>query len=219
MTDAIYEAGFNSSSRLYERSNSHIGMTPAAYRKGGARQEIFYSIADSPLGRVLVAATEKGICKLSLGERDEHLTAGLFGEFPKALIMQDDEKLAPALRAVLDYLSAGPGFDQQRMKLPLDVASTAFKMRVWKELQKIPLGETRSYQQIAQKLASGHDAPLATRAVANACASNPVALVVPCHRVVRKNGALGGYRWGMHRKRALLQMEEQIVSRKRRLAE
>jgi AraC family transcriptional regulator of adaptative response/methylated-DNA-[protein]-cysteine methyltransferase len=209
VTDAIYEAGFNSSSRLYERSNSHLGMTPAAYRKGGQRQEISYAIGDSPLGRVLVATTEKGICKLSLGENDRHLTSGLFGEFPKALITQDDEKVGTALKAVVDYLSART----PKLTLPLDVAATAFQMRVWRELQKIPLGKTRTYQEIAQRLANGKDIPLATRAVANACASNPVALVVPCHRVVRKNGAMGGYRWGAKRKGQLLQMELQLAAK------
>ena len=204
VTDAIYEAGFNSSSRLYERSNSHLGMTPAAYRKGGARQEISYAIGDSPLGRVLVAATAKGICKLSLGESDRQLTGALFGEFPKAMIERDDNQLASALHAVLDFLSAR----KTSLNLPVDVAATAFQLRVWQQLKRIPLGETRTYQQVAESLAKQNMGPLATRAVANACASNPVALIVPCHRVVRKNGELGGYRWGVRRKRALLEMEK-----------
>ena len=204
VTDAIYEAGFNSSSRLYERSNSHLGMTPAAYRKGGARQEISYAIGDSPLGRVLVAATAKGICKLSLGESDRQLTGALFGEFPKAMIERDDDQLASALHAVLDFLSAR----RTSLSLPLDVAATTFQLRVWQQLQRIPPGETRTYQQVAESLAKQNKGPLATRAVANACASNPVALIVPCHRVVRKNGEMGGYRWGVRRKRALLEMEK-----------
>lgn len=207
VTDAIYEAGFNSSSRLYERSNSHLGMTPATYRKGGTRQEISYAIGDSPLGRVLVAATKRGICKLSLGESDRPLTDALFGEFPKAKITHDDHMLASALNAVLDFLSAR----SPALNLPLDVSATTFQLRVWQQLQKIPLGETRTYQQIAESLKQ-KNAALATRAVANACGSNPVALVVPCHRVIRKNGDLGGYRWGVRRKHALLAMEKRMAS-------
>ncbi len=212
VTEAIYEAGFNSSSRLYERSNSHLGMTPATYQKGGARQEISYAIGESPLGLVLVAATKKGICKLSLGDSDRQLTAALFREFPKAMIMQSDDKLSSSLNAVLDYLSTTRRGNGHSLKLPLDVSGTAFQIRVWQQLQKIPLGETRSYQQIAKQLKEAQ----ATRAVANACGANPVALVVPCHRVIRKNGDLGGYRWGLKRKRALLDLEHRIALRAKR---
>ncbi len=200
IADATYEAGFGSSSRLYEQANARLGMTPAAYRKGGAQQDIAYAVAESPIGRVLVAATAKGICRISLGNDDEKLIAGLYGEFTKARISRDTGALREAVGQVMEYLSG----ERTRFELPTDVRATAFQLRVWKELQKIPYGQTRSYEQIAEKI----HRPRATRAVARACASNPVALLVPCHRVVRKDGGMGGYRWGVERKQRLLAKEK-----------
>ena len=200
IADATYEAGFGSSSRLYEHAHARLGMTPAAYRKGGAQQDIAYSVAESPIGLVLVAATARGICRISLGDEEEKLIASLYGEFTKARISRDTGALRQAVKQVLEYLSG----ERTRFDLPADVRATAFQLRVWKELQKIPYGETRSYGQIAAKI----HRPRATRAVARACASNPVALLVPCHRVVRKNGEMGGYRWGVERKQQLLAKEK-----------
>jgi AraC family transcriptional regulator, regulatory protein of adaptative response / methylated-DNA-[protein]-cysteine methyltransferase len=199
VAEATYEAGFNSSRGLYERAHAHLGMTPATYRKGAPSQQIVYAVTDSPLGRLLVASTPKGICKISLGEDDQKLVEALYAEFPKALISADSKTLRMAVQAILDYLSQR----STRIKLPLDLQATAFQMRVWRELQRIPFGKTLTYEEVAQRL----EQPTAVRAVARACATNPVALVVPCHRVVRKDGSLGGYRWGLDRKRKLLEAE------------
>jgi AraC family transcriptional regulator of adaptative response/methylated-DNA-[protein]-cysteine methyltransferase len=199
VADATYEAGFNSSRGLYERAHAHLGMTPATYRKGAPSQRIAYTVTDSPLGKLLVAATERGICKISLGEDERALTEALYAEFPRALISAEKSALRDAIRAILDYLSE----KSTRIDLPLDLEATTFQMRVWHELQKIPFGQTLSYEQVAERL----NQPNATRAVARACATNPVALVVPCHRVVRKDGSLGGYRWGLERKKKLLAAE------------
>jgi AraC family transcriptional regulator, regulatory protein of adaptative response / methylated-DNA-[protein]-cysteine methyltransferase len=199
VADATYEAGFNSSRGLYERAHAHLGMTPATYRKGAPSQEIAFTIADSPLGKLLVASTEKGVCKISLGDTAARLSEALFAEFPKALINQDSAPLRTAVRAILDYLTQ----KTTTIDLPLDLQATTFQMRVWRELQRIPYGHTLSYEEVATRLKQ----PSATRAVARACASNPVALVVPCHRVIRKDGGLGGYRWGIERKKRLLAAE------------
>lgn len=196
IAEATYEAGFGSSSRLYENVHARLGMTPAAYRKGGAQQEIAYAVAESALGKVLVAATAKGICRIALGDDEEMLIHSLYGEFTKARITRDVGALRAAVKQVLEYLSG----ERTRFDLPADIRATAFQLRVWKELQKIPYGETRSYEEVAAKIGR----PRATRAVARACASNPVALLVPCHRVVRKDGGMGGYRWGVGRKERLL---------------
>lgn len=197
---ATYDAGYGSSSRVYERAAAALGMTPATYAKGGRGARIAYAIAGSPLGRLLVAATECGICFVSLGTRNEELEANLHAEFPAAEdIRRDDGALAPGVTAILDHLSGR----EPHIDLPLDIRATAFQRRVWEELRRIPLGETRSYGDVARALGR----PQAQRAVAQACASNPVALVVPCHRVVRGDGAAGGYRWGAERKRRLLERE------------
>ena len=200
VTGALYEAGFNSSSRLYDRAPASLGMTPAAYRKGGAGMRIGYTIVDSPLGRLLVAATERGVCAVSLGD-DTVLESTLLGEYPAAQIQRDDTHLHQWVSAILDYLNGW----QPHLDLPVDVQATAFQRRVWQELQNIPYGETRSYSEVARAIGS----PKAVRAVANACANNPAALVIPCHRVVREDGSLGGYRWGIQRKAALLQQERE----------
>jgi AraC family transcriptional regulator, regulatory protein of adaptative response / methylated-DNA-[protein]-cysteine methyltransferase len=204
VVDATYEAGFHSSRGLYERAHAHLGMTPATYRKGAPSQKIAYTIADSPVGKLLVASTQKGVCKISLGDDEKKLSDSLYGEFPKALIAADKSALKDAVRAILDYLEQ----KKTKIDLPLDLQATTFQMRVWRELQRIPYGKTLSYEQVAAKL----NQPSATRAVARACATNPVALVVPCHRVVRKDGGLGGYRWGLERKRKLLAAEQELES-------
>ena len=200
MTAALYEAGYGSSSRLYERASSQLGMTPATYQKGGRAVDIRYTTADCPLGRLLLAATERGVCALYLGGDDAPLEAALAGEFPAARIGRADEGLGPWLGPLLEHLRG----EQPHLDLPLDVRATAFQWRVWQELRAIPYGSTRTYKEVAERL--GH--PKAARAVARACATNPVSVVIPCHRVVRGDGDLGGYRWGLERKRALLDREK-----------
>lgn len=206
VADAIYEAGFTSSSRVYERSHEHLGMTPAAYRSGAAQMQIVYAITESPLGHLLVAATARGICRIALDSSEDKLQALLFGEFPKASFRRDEGALGKAVRQVLDYLKGRHGLS---LELPLDIRATAFQIGVWKELQKIPLGETLTYAEVARRM----QRPRAVRAVANACAANPIALAVPCHRVVRKGGELGGYRWGADRKRSLLKLEAEMAAK------
>jgi len=201
VTTAMYEAGFNSPSRLYERSTSALGMTPSAYRAGAPGQKIRYTLADSSLGRVLIAATDKGVCAVRIGDSDKALEAGLRGEFAKAEISRDDHELATYAREIVNA-AEGKGIGQQ---IPLDIRHTAFQWKVWQELQRIGIGETRSYQQVAKAIGE----PRAVRAVANACGSNPVALVIPCHRVVRTDGDLGGYHWGVERKKQLLSRERE----------
>ena len=196
---AVYGAGYGSSSRVYERRPTGRGMTPAAYRSGGTGVAITYTIADSPVGRMLVAATEKGICAVKLGDRDEPLERDLRREYPKAAITRDAASLAASVRVLLDHLNG----DRPHQALPLDVQATAFQWTVWRYLQSIPAGETRAYGDVARAIGR----PKAVRAVARACASNPVCLVVPCHRVVGKDGALTGYRWGIARKKHLLERE------------
>lgn len=200
IASATYGAGYGSSSRIYERAQAKLGMTPASYAKGGKGARIAYAIVDSPLGRLLVAATGRGVCFVSLGARDAELEAVLRAEFPKAeQIVRDERAIAPAVEALLRHLRG----EAPHVDLPLDVRATAFQRRVWQELLAIPPGETRSYSEIAAALGL----PKAQRAVGRACATNPVAIVVPCHRALRQDGALGGYRWGPERKRALLARE------------
>ena len=199
VTTALYEAGYGSSRGLYERAPEHLGMTPATYRRGGRGMEISYTTAHSPLGRLLVARTERGICAVSLGDSDETLVQELRAEYSEATIHQDNARLGLWVSALVAHLCGS----RPQLDLPLDVRATAFQRRVWQELRKIPYGETRSYSQIAQALGQ----PKAVRAVANACAANPAALVIPCHRVVRDTGESGGYRWGLERKQALLSRE------------
>ena len=197
---ATYGAGYGSSSRVYEGAKWQLGMTPASYAKGGKGAAIIYDLVDSPLGRLLVAATDKGICFVSLGERDEALIAAVEAEFPAAeSIRRDRETLGEALEQLVAYLGgAAPHLD-----LPLDIRATAFQRRVWQELIAIPYGETRTYSEIARKLG----AEGAQRAVGRACATNPVSLVIPCHRALRADGGMGGYRWGVKRKKALIAAE------------
>jgi AraC family transcriptional regulator of adaptative response/methylated-DNA-[protein]-cysteine methyltransferase len=199
VTDAIYDAGFGSSSRLYEGADAALGMTPTALKNGGKDLRIRYTLADSPLGALLVAATDRGICSIAFGDSDEALVEELRATFPRAELKQMDRELSYAIDAVVGGLKENAG----ALVLPLDVRATAFQQRVWRELQSIPRGETRTYSQVAAAIGS----PRSVRAVAAACAANPVALAVPCHRVVGKDGTLTGYRWGLERKRQLLQDE------------
>ncbi len=199
VTVALYEAGYGSSSRLYERAGQQLGMTPGTYRRGGQGTQIRYTVADSPLGRLLLAATERGICALYLGERDQPLEEALSREFPEAERERDESGLCTWLDEVLRHLQGR----QPHLDLPLDVRATAFQWRVWQELRAIPYGQTRTYKEIAESLGQ----PTAARAVARACATNPVSVVIPCHRVVRGDGDLGGYRWGLERKEKLLARE------------
>lgn len=202
VTTALYDAGFGSSSRLYERAPAHLGMTPATYRQGGAGMRIDYTIADSPLGRLLAGGTTRGISALYLGESDAQLEAALRKEYPRAELVREAagaRGLREWLEKILDHLRGR----EPNLDLPTDVQATAFQRRVWEELRRIPYGSTRTYSEIARKIGR----PSAVRAVARACATNPVSVVVPCHRVVREDGELAGYRWGVERKRVLLEHE------------
>jgi AraC family transcriptional regulator of adaptative response/methylated-DNA-[protein]-cysteine methyltransferase len=198
VTAAIYDAGYGSSSRVYERSGA-LGMTPAAYRKGGVDARIDFTTSGSPLGRVLVAATERGVCSIRFGDSDDVLEADLRQEFPAARIRRSQSALRKWTGVLLHHLR---GADVP-LELPLDIRATAFQRKVWDHLRAIPAGATESYSQVAAAVGE----PKAARAVARACASNPVAVAIPCHRVIRENGALGGYRWGIERKQALLALE------------
>jgi AraC family transcriptional regulator of adaptative response/methylated-DNA-[protein]-cysteine methyltransferase len=202
VTEAIYEAGFSSSSRMYEGAEERLGMRPERFRKGGLGERIRFLVADCMLGSLLVAATERGLCMVALGDDASALEQELRGRFPAAAIelaANDDERLGASARALLASMTEHPvAFD-----LPLDLRATAFEQRVWRLLRTIPRGETRSYSAVAAELGQ----PRAVRAVARACARNPLALVVPCHRVVGKSGQLTGYRWGTARKQRLLELE------------
>jgi len=199
VTSALYGAGYGSPSRLYERAPAHLGMTPAVYRRGGAGMRIQYTVVPCPLGLLLVAATERGICAITLGDADDALADGLTREYPAAAIARDDSGLDSAVAAIIRHLHG----QEPHLDLPLDLQATAFQWRVWEALQAIPYGSTRSYGEIARAIGQ----PTAARAVAQACATNRVALAIPCHRVVRDNGEVGGYRWGIERKRTLLAQE------------
>ncbi|BCM90252.1 bifunctional transcriptional activator/DNA repair enzyme Ada [Abditibacteriota bacterium] len=199
--NAGLEAGFGSTRALYERAPSRLGMTPATYAKGGAGTTIRFAVQECELGFVLVARTPVGVCSIALGDRTDELEAGLRAEFFAAQIERDDAALKDELRAILDSLEGKTAFPD----LPLDIRATAFQARVWKELQRIERGETISYSQLAERMGE----PKAVRAVASACARNPVALVHPCHRVVGKDGAARGFRWSIERKRRLLEREVQ----------
>jgi AraC family transcriptional regulator, regulatory protein of adaptative response / methylated-DNA-[protein]-cysteine methyltransferase len=197
VTDAVYDAGFSGPGRAYE--NTQLGMAPGAYRAGGANARIGYATTACPLGRILIAATERGLCSVILGASDEFLVGELRKQFPAAEIAADSG-LDAMLGQVLTQFTDHPA----TLDLPLDLRATAFQMRVWEALRRIPRGETRSYAELARSL----DQPKAVRAVARACATNPVAVVVPCHRVIGTDGKLHGYRWGIERKEKLLEMEK-----------
>jgi AraC family transcriptional regulator of adaptative response/methylated-DNA-[protein]-cysteine methyltransferase len=199
VTRAMYDAGYGSSSRLYEKTASQLGMTPDKYRRGAIAAAIRYTCADSPLGRMLIAATERGVCAIQFARSDGELLEGLRREFPFATRKSDEGGLRSWAGALLKHMKG----KQLDSSLPLDIRATAFQRRVWTYLQSIPFGSTRSYSQVAK----GIGRPTAVRAVARACATNPVAVAIPCHRVVREDGSMGGYRWGIERKKALLEME------------
>ncbi len=201
VTRAMYDAGYGSSSRLYERTASQLGMTPDKYRRGAIAASVRYTCADSPLGRMLIAATEKGICSIQFARTDAELLEGLKREFPFAARKRDDGGLESWVEALLQHMR---GKDLES-SLPLDIRATAFQRRVWTYLQSIPFGQTKSYSEVAKAIGQ----PRACRAVARACATNPVAVAIPCHRVVSKDGGTSGYRWGTARKKTLLQMEQQ----------
>jgi AraC family transcriptional regulator, regulatory protein of adaptative response / methylated-DNA-[protein]-cysteine methyltransferase len=200
ITEAMYETGYGSPSRVYERSNSQLGMTPAAYRKGGMGMKIAYTIAKSPLGKVLVGATEKGVSAVYLGDSSEKLVSTLREEYPRADLVPATENYERWVKEIVQRIDG----QQPHVEVPLDLQATAFQRRVWQELQKIPRGSTRTYSQVAKAVGN----PRAVRAVARACATNPVSIVVPCHRVVREDGKLAGYRWGLGRKEELLAKEK-----------
>jgi AraC family transcriptional regulator of adaptative response/methylated-DNA-[protein]-cysteine methyltransferase len=205
VTEALYDAGYGSSSRLYEQSAAHLGMTPLKYRKGGEGMHIRYTITDCKLGRLAVAMTAEGICCVCIDDDDEVLEKRLFDEYPAAEIQRDDQVMAEWVEQFLAFLNGW----QPHFNLPLDVRATTFQLRVWQSLLEIPYGETRSYREIAEAIGQ----PNAFRAVANACAANPVPLVVPCHRVIRSDGDIGGYGLGVERKRVLLEQEHEIARR------
>ena len=203
VTAAMYDAGYGSSRGLYEKSSAQLGMTPATYGRGGRGMRIIYTISDCPLGRVLVAATERGVCSVALGDEDSELTAALFAEYPNASIDSKDTLISPSLNLWLNSVLEHLNGKSPRIELPLDIQATAFQWRVWEELRRIPLGSTKSYQEVANAIGK----PKAARAVAGACAGNHLALVIPCHRVIRGDKSLGGYRWGLDRKQQLLEKE------------
>ena len=199
VTRALYDAGYSSSSRVYERTASELGMTPDKYRRGAIAAVIRYSCADSPLGRMLVAATDKGVCAIQFAGSDEELEQGLKREFPFANRRRDDAGLEAWKQTLLEQMRGV----RLNSALPLDIRATAFQRQVWSYLQSIPFGQTRSYGAVAKAIGR----PSASRAVARACAMNPIAVAIPCHRVVRSTGAAGGYRWGLARQKTLLELE------------
>jgi len=198
--DALYGAGYGSSSRLYENAGEWLGMTPASYARGGAGALLRYVLADCPLGRMIVAATERGVAFIGFGDDDGYLLAELQRDFPLAGIAADDGRLKAWIEAIQDELNGGP----PARGVPLDILATAFQARVWRALRDIPAGETRTYGEIAAELGQ----PKAARAVGRACATNPVSLIVPCHRAIGTSGSLTGYRWGVERKKKLLAQEK-----------
>ncbi|UFS66709.1 bifunctional DNA-binding transcriptional regulator/O6-methylguanine-DNA methyltransferase Ada [Paracoccus denitrificans] len=199
VTGAIYEAGFNSSSRFYEGADGMLGMTPSAWRKGGAGAEIRFALGQCALGAILVAQSRRGICAIALGDDPEALLRDFQDRFPAATLIGGDAEFEALVARIVGFIEApGIGLD-----LPLDIRGTAFQQRVWQALRQIPPGTTASYAEIARRIGE----PQASRAVAQACAANPIAVAIPCHRVVRSDGALSGYRWGVARKRALLDRE------------
>jgi AraC family transcriptional regulator of adaptative response/methylated-DNA-[protein]-cysteine methyltransferase len=199
VTTALYEAGYGSASRLYERSDSQLGMTPAVYRRGGRGMKISYVVTDCSLGRVLVATTERGISAVYMGDSDSRLAVALRKEYPNAEIRRGEDESSRWVREIVRHLAGS----QPRLDLPTDVVATAFQRRVWETLRSIPPGKTRTYSEVARAIGR----PSAIRAVARACATNPTSIVVPCHRVIRSDGSLGGYRWGLDRKKLLLEQE------------
>ncbi|HZI63100.1 MAG TPA: bifunctional DNA-binding transcriptional regulator/O6-methylguanine-DNA methyltransferase Ada [Pyrinomonadaceae bacterium] len=201
VTQALYDSGFNSSSRLYEHAPEELGMTPATYGRGGLGISINYTIVASPLGQLLVAVTQRGVCAVRMGDTDAVLEKDLRAEFPAATILRNDPALREPVKRILNHLTN----KEPQLDLPLDIRATAFQRQVWEQLRAIPYGQTVSYGEVAKALGK----PGAVRAVGRACATNPVALVIPCHRVVREDQSLGGYRWGLERKQKLIDRERE----------
>jgi AraC family transcriptional regulator of adaptative response/methylated-DNA-[protein]-cysteine methyltransferase len=211
VTDAIYGAGYNSGGRFYEKSNEVLGMTPSSYRAGGASTEIRFAVGECSLGSILVATSERGVCAILLGDDPDALARDLQDRFPRADLIGADKAFEEVVAKVVGFVETpGLGLD-----LPLDVRGTAFQQRVWQALGKIPAGSTASYTEVARRIGS----PQSVRAVASACAANTIAVAIPCHRVVRTDGSLSGYRWGVERKRALIEKESKTRARKRALLE
>ena len=208
VTEAIYDAGFSSSSRVYETAGEALGMTPGAYRAGAPGLTITYAITRCSLGVLLVAATSRGVCTIELGDSPDALRRRLGQRFAKATVVQDDRAVKPCVEAVTRYLDA----PAQNIDLPLDVRGTAFQRRVWTALRRLRAGTTTTYTDLARRIGQ----PRAARAVARACASNTIALAIPCHRVIRGDGSLSGYRWGVERKRTLLDRERAASGRVKR---
>ncbi len=200
VTTALYDAGFGSPSRLYEKSAQQLGMTPGEYRRGGPGATIRYAVAPTPLGRMLVAATDRGLCAVRFGETVTELEHDLRNEFHSAKLHREDA----AMKEFIEPLVASIRGDNSSIDLPLDIRATAFQQKVWDSLRRIPRGETRSYTEVAHEIGE----PTAVRAVARACAANPLAIAVPCHRVIRSDGDISGYRWGVERKKKLLEREQ-----------
>jgi AraC family transcriptional regulator, regulatory protein of adaptative response / methylated-DNA-[protein]-cysteine methyltransferase len=200
VTEAIYDAGFSSGGRFYEASNELLGMTPSEYRAGGASTRIHFAVGECSLGSVLVAQSARGVCAILLGDDPDALVRDVQDRFPQATFVGDDPAFARVVATVVGFVEAPA---QQVLDLPLDIRGTAFQQRVWQALRQIPVGSTASYSDIAKRIG----APQAVRAVARACGANPLAVAIPCHRVVRTDGSQSGYRWGVERKRALLTRE------------
>jgi len=207
VTAAVYEAGYGSSSRVYERADTRLGMTPKQYRQGGRDVTVTYAAAESPVGVMMIGATDRGLCFIQFGNSEEELLDELRREYPAAQVEPMRKPFLPEFQAWMDALTRHLAGKQPDLTLPLDIRATAFQMRVWNYLQSIPYGEVQSYGEVAK----GIGQPAATRAVARACASNRVALVIPCHRVIRGTGELGGYRWGLERKRVLIDRERRVT--------
>ena len=202
IADAVYRAGYNSSSSLYEKISLKLGMTPKVYQQGGSKTKIIYTIVNCSLGYLLVAATNQGICAIKLGDCPEELTRVLLSEFERAEVIRDDQIYQNWIEQILNFIAG----KEPNLDLPLDIRGTAFQQQVWQALQQIPYGETRTYSDLAKDL----ERPKATRAIGNACGANPIALIIPCHRVIRSDGRLGGYRWGIERKQKLLARESRL---------
>lgn len=201
VTAAIYAAGYGSGSRVYENPNRVLGMTPGTYRAGGRGMSIDYTVADCALGRLMVAATDVGVCCIEFGDSPAVLRESLAERFPAAVLNEDAQRLSRWVHKIIQFIK-NPA---KGIEIPIDIQGTAFQRRVWKALQAIPVGQTASYRDVAAAIGK----PSAARAVASACGANMVALAIPCHRVVRSDGTLSGYRWGVERKRRLLQREKE----------
>lgn len=205
VTEAMYDAGFNSSGRFYEKSTGLLGMTPTQYRGGGANEEIRFAVGETSLGAILVASSKKGVASILLGNDPDELLRNLQDRFPKAHLVGADPAYEALVARVVGFVEA----PRLGLDLPLDVRGTAFQQRVWQALQEIPVGQTVSYAGVARRIGS----PKAVRAVAGACAANNLAVAIPCHRVVRNDGSLSGYAWGVERKRVLLDREAALGER------